>query len=471
MNFDLVMPELFQLLVVVALFVQSVVRGRDDTGPRWLPVVAIIGVVVAASKLGAQGVLFEDVYRVDALSQFFKVAISLGFCVTVINAQNQPTLETQKRTDYFMMLSLSAWGLMLLASAAELITLYLALELSSYSLYALIPLRGNDRRASEAAIKYILFGAVVTAVALYGLSYIMASQHTTYIQGLMEKTWSMAENPMAVVGLTLFLGGFFYKLALFPFHFWCPDVYEGTSNETAAYVATVPKLGAVVVLVRLSSVLSPGMEVTNILAILAALSMTIGNLTALVQKDVKRLLGYSSVSHAGYVMLGLVSGTAAGLSAATFYALVYLLMNLTCFYVISRIAVNGENVTLNGLNGLYRKSPGLALVLAVSAFALVGLPPTAGFAGKLFLLASAWDHGYNWLVIVAVLNTAIAIYYYLNLVRHAYTEESDAAAPATSISSGQVAMGGILAACVLLLGVLPAPIYDLALTAGKALLP
>nr|WP_211922059.1 NADH-quinone oxidoreductase subunit N [Desulfolutivibrio sulfodismutans] len=465
------MPELFQLLVVVALFVQSVVRGRDDTGPRWLPVVAIIGVVVAASKLGAQGVLFEDVYRVDALSQFFKVAISLGFCVTVINAQNQPTLETQKRTDYFMMLSLSAWGLMLLASAAELITLYLALELSSYSLYALIPLRGNDRRASEAAIKYILFGAVVTAVALYGLSYIMASQHTTYIQGLMEKTWSMAENPMAVVGLTLFLGGFFYKLALFPFHFWCPDVYEGTSNETAAYVATVPKLGAVVVLVRLSSVLSPGMEVTNILAILAALSMTIGNLTALVQKDVKRLLGYSSVSHAGYVMLGLVSGTAAGLSAATFYALVYLLMNLTCFYVISRIAVNGENVTLNGLNGLYRKSPGLALVLAVSAFALVGLPPTAGFAGKLFLLASAWDHGYNWLVIVAVLNTAIAIYYYLNLVRHAYTEESDAAAPATSISSGQVAMGGILAACVLLLGVLPAPIYDLALTAGKALLP
>ncbi|MDQ7832642.1 MAG: NADH-quinone oxidoreductase subunit N [Desulfovibrionaceae bacterium] len=471
MNFDLVMPELFQLLVVVALFVQSVVRGRDDTGPRWLPVAAIIGVAVAASKLGAQGVLFEDVYRVDALSQFFKVAISLGFCVTVINAQNQPTLETQKRTDYFMMLGLSAWGLMLLASAAELITLYLALELSSYSLYALIPLRGNDRRASEAAIKYILFGAVVTAVSLYGLSYVMASQHTTYIQGLLGKTWSMAENPMAVVGLTLFLAGFFYKLALFPFHFWCPDVYEGTSNETAAYVATVPKLGAVVVLVRLSSVLSPGMEVTNILAILAALSMTVGNLTALVQKDVKRLLGYSSVSHAGYVMLGLVSGTAAGLSAATFYALVYLLMNLTCFYVISRIAVGGANVTLTDLNGLYKKSPGLALVLAVSAFALVGLPPTAGFAGKLFLLASAWDHGYNWLVIVAVLNTAIAIYYYLNLVRHAYTEEVDAAAPVAAISSGQVAVGGILAACVLLLGVLPAPIYDLAFTAGKALLP
>lgn len=470
MNLDLVMPELFQLLVVAALFVQSAVRGRDDTGPRWLPVAAIIGVAVAASKLGAQGTLFAEAYRVDALSQFFKVAISLGFCVAVINAQSQPTLETEKRTDYFMMLGLSAWGLMLLASAAELITLYLALELSSYSLYALIPIRGKDKRAAEAAIKYIMFGAVVTAVALYGLSFIMASQHTTYIQALMGKTWSLAGNPMAVVGLTMFLAGFFYKLALFPFHFWCPDVYEGTSNETAAYVATVPKLGAVVVLVRLSSVLTPGMEVTNILAILAALSMTLGNLTALVQRDVKRLLGYSSVSHAGYVMLGLVSGTAEGLSAATFYALVYLLMNLTCFYVLCRISGDGENVTLTGLNGLHKRSPGLALVLAVAAFALVGLPPTAGFAGKLFLLASAWDHGYNWLVIVAVLNTAIAIYYYLNLVRHAYTEEA-VEAPTAVVTGPQVAIGGILAACVLLLGVLPTPIYNLALTAGKALLP
>ncbi len=145
-------------------------------------------------------------------------------------------------------------------------------------------------------------------------------------------------------------------------------------------------------------------------------------------------------------------------------------MNLTCFYVLCRISGDGENVTLTGLNGLYKRSPGLALVLAVTAFALVGLPPTAGFAGKLFLLASAWDHGYNWLVIVAVLNTAIAIYYYLNLVRHAYTEEA-VEAPTAVVTAPQVAVGGILAACVLLLGVLPTPIYNLALAAGKALLP
>ena len=470
MNIGLLAPELFQLLIILALFVASITSGRDKGDPVWLPGAAVAGIFVAAASVGARGILFYDAYQVDGLSQFFKVAISIGYAVTVLNALNQPTLEKEKRTDYFMLLSMAAWGLMLLSSCVELITLYLALELASYSLYALVPLRGTDKRAAEAGIKYILFGAMVTAIALYGLSFVMAEQHSTYLSVLVTKPWSFAAAPMAVIGLTLFLGGFFYKLALFPFHFWAPDVYQGASNETASYVATVPKLGAVVVLVRLSAVLTPGMEITNILALLGALSMTFGNLAALVQTDLKRLLGYSSVAHAGYVMLGLVSGTAAGLSAAVFYSLVYLLMNLTCFWVVCRIADKGENVTLDGLNGLYKRAPVLALVLAVAAFALVGLPPTAGFTGKLFLLTSAWEHGYNWLVIVAVLNTAISIYYYLNLVRHAYTKdaENETALP---VSYFNATVAGALAVIVLLLGILPGPFYALAKAAGQGLLP
>ncbi len=469
MNIGLIAPELFQLLLILALFVISVSPGKSND-PVWLPGAAVAGILVSLASLGARGTLFYDAYQIDALSQFFKLAISIGFAVTVLNARNQPTLETKKRADYFMLLGLSAWGLMLLSSCVELITLYLALELASYSLYALVPLRGNDRRAAEAGVKYILFGAMVTALSLYGLSYVMASQHTTYLAALAQKPWGLADNPMAVIGLTLFLGGFFYKLALFPFHFWAPDVYQGASNETAAYVATVPKLGAVVVLTRLAVLLTPGMEVTNILAILSALSMTFGNLVALAQTDLKRLLGYSSVAHAGYVLLGLVSGTAEGLAAAVFYSLVYLLMNLTCFWVVCRIAKGGENVSLDDLDGLYKTAPAMALVLAVSAFALVGLPPTAGFTGKLFLLTSAWAHGYNWLVIVAVLNTAISIYYYLNMVRHAYTKDAteEAAAP---ISTLNTVVGGTLAACVLALGLFPGLFFDLAGAAGKTLLP
>ncbi len=180
-----------------------------------------------------------------------------------------------------------------------------------------------------------------------------------------------------------------------------------------------------VVLVRLAAVLHPGLEVTTAIAWLGVISMTFGNLCALAQKDVKRMLGFSSVAHAGYVTVGLVSGTAEGLAAAAFYALVYVVMNLLCFWVVARVAVDGRNLVLSDLNGLHRRSPVLAFALGVGAFALVGLPPTAGFMGKLFLITAAWNHGYNWLVIALALNSAIAIYYYLSLVRHAYTEPDE----------------------------------------------
>jgi proton-translocating NADH-quinone oxidoreductase chain N len=467
MTITKLLPELWLLAIVCALFVASL-GDRKRSVMSWLPGAAVVGIAIAAMSLGARGELLFGSYRLDGLSQFFKLVIALGFAVvTGIAARKRDTEDLT--SDYFMLLGLSAWGLMLLASCVELITLYLALELSSYSLYALIPLRGQDRRAAEAGIKYILFGAAVTALALFGLSYIMAAKHTTYLAVLATSSWSFGQAPLAVIGLTLFLAGFFYKLALFPFHFWCPDVYQGAKNETAAYVATIPKLGAVVVLVRLAALFAPGMEVTNLFAILGAVSMTGGNLAALVQRDLKRMLGYSSVAHAGYIMLGLAAGTAAGLAAATFYSLAYILMNLACFYVVCAIAKDGENPTLDDLDGLYHRGPALAMILAVAAFALVGLPPTAGFTGKLFLLTAAWDQGYHWLVIVAVLNTAISIYYYLGLVRHAYTGESDA--PALDVSKGYLVFGGVLAVLVLLVGILPASLHDLAAQAATALHP
>lgn len=470
----LIVPELYQFLLIIALFCQSL--GNREWQPpveRWLPLFAGVGFFATIASFQAEGVLFWNSYKVDMLSQFFKIAVSGGFFVAVLNATRQPTLLEDKRADYFLFLAFSAWGLMLLASSVELITIYLALELSSYSLYAVIPLKAKDKGAAEAGIKYILFGAVATALALYGLSYVIAAQHTTYIHELATKSWSFADSPMAVLGLSLFLGGMFYKLALFPFHFWCPDVYQGASNETAAYVATLPKLGAVVILVRLATFLKPGLEITTTLAVLGGISMTFGNLCALAQKDIKRLLGFSSVAHAGYVMVGLVAGTAMGLSAAVFYALAYVIMNLLCFWVVSRVASDGRNLQLHDLNGLYKRSPTLALSLAVGAFALVGLPPTIGFIGKFFLITAAWNQGYNWLVILLAANSAIAIYYYLSLVRHAYTEEvvSDTPTAAPDNSAFSLAGAGLLAGLVLVLGCLPSSVFNLAVEAGKQLIP
>ena len=471
---ELFLPELCFLGIIALLFLQSLAAPERARKSGWVAIAGAAGVILAVLSLSKSGTLFWAAYRVDALSQFFKSAVALGFTIAVLNARTQPTLEREKQADYFMFLALSCFGLMILSSAVELVTIYLALEISSYALYAVIPSRAQDRRAAEAGIKYILFGAAATALALFGLSYIIAAFHTTYLSGLARQVWSFSVSPLAVIGLALFLGGFFYKLALFPFHFWCPDLYEGASNETAAFAATLPKLGAVVILVRLASLLTPGQEITSLLALQAAVSMTFGNLAALIQKDVKRLLGYSSVAHAGYVLLGLVSGTPGGLAAASFYSLVYLLMNLTCFWVVSSMATDGRNIELNDLRGLHRRSPVLAFTLAVSAFSLVGLPPTAGFIGKLFLLTSAWGHGYNWLVVIACVNTAIAIFYYLNLVRYAYTAD---AAPAglpelpAVFRAGSDLWAGVLSAALLLLGVFPNLVFPWALKAGRSLLP
>ena len=276
---------------------------------------------------------------------------------------------------------------------------------------------------------------------------------------------------MAMVGLIFFLGGMFYKLALFPFHVWCPDIYQGASNETATFVATLPKLGAIVVLVRLGTLLTPGGDLTNMIAVLAAVSMTFGNLCALAQKDLKRMLGFSSVAHAGYLLVGLVSGSPRGLAAAAFYAVAYLTMNLLCFWVISRVASDGRNLTYRDLNGLSKRSPWLALSLALAAISLVGLPPTVGFIGKLWLVVSACGVGYNWLVIILCVNSAIAIFYYLSLVRHAYTEGEDdplrGAAPDTSSFSSIGAVA--LAIIVVLLGVVPAPVFNWVFKAGSSL--
>lgn len=478
-QWSLLIPELILTATVLLLFVQAMgpAEWYKKLDPAaWVPVAGLAAALSALASIpfaaGAPVDMFYGVYRVDALAQFFKLAIGLGLALTAANARRLDKLEVATPADWFLMLGLAGWGFAVLASSIELVTMIVALEAASFSLYALVPLRARKAPAAEAGIKYVLFGAAATGLALYGLGALMAGAGSTTLDGLAATTFSVAQAPLATLGLVLFILGFVFKLALFPFHFWAPDVYDGTSNETAAAVASLPKLGAVVILVRLAALFSNTSEVALLLAVLAAASMTFGNLMALAQKDIKRLLGFSSVAHAGFVMMGLVSGTAEGLAGAAFYGLIYALTSLTAFWVVCRYSPDGRNLQVSDLDGMYRHAPMLALALAVSAFALVGLPPTAGFMGKLFVLTAAWNQGYDWLVVVAALNTAIAIFYYLNLVRHAYTgEPAGEQAPAMSRTAVASGVAAVMAALLLVLGTVPGPVYDLALGAGKQLLP
>ncbi len=466
-NPQLIAPELFMVIVLAVLFLQSITDWLQEA-TEWVPLASLFGVLLVFMTPGSGEYMFYESYRIDGLSQFFKAIVFLGLAVCTANAMRVSNLGKANKADYFFFMAMSAFGLIILSSTVELFTIFITMELASFSLYILLPFRNHDLRSVEAAVKYVLFGAVASAIGLYGVSYILASQHTTYVNELLAMDWSFAHQPMALIGLTLFLLAFLYKLALFPFHFWAPDVYQGASNETAAFAATLPKLGAIVVMVRLMAV-HPGAEVTTILAIFAAASMTLGNLTALIQTDVKRLLGYSSVAHAGFVIMALVAGGTHGLAAASYYALVYMTMNLTIFWVVTRLSKEGENVALTDLRGLYSSSPVLAFVLAISAFALVGLPPTAGFIGKLFVLNSAWDAGFYWLVIIAVINTALAIFYYLNLVRHAYTLDQEESAKLKLNPLG-ASIAVILALGVLYLGIVPQNIYAFLVRASTGIL-
>jgi NADH-quinone oxidoreductase subunit N len=471
MDFSLFLPELFLLLMALVFFWQTL-KKSPGPGNRGLALfLSAIGMLITLFSINLQGTLFYNAYRVDLFSQIFKFLISLGFFLVLYLGQPFRSIEERYHPEFFMFLSFSALGLMLMVSSVELISIFIAMELSSYSLYILIPIRKQVEGSQlEAAIKYIIFGAAATGVMLFGMSYVFGVAQSTYLPDILNKLPLLLSQPVSMIGLLLLLCGFFFKLAVVPFHFWTPDVYEGTANETTSFVATMPKLAAVALLLRMTSLAGNGAyDLTQALVLLAAISMTFGNLVALVQKDLKRLLAYSSIAHAGYVMLGVLTLDSAGYAAAIYHISAYLLMNLACFLVICNLSREGENVRISDLMGLYRRSPLLAFTLAVGAFALAGIPPTAGFTGKLFLFTAALNQGHLALVIIAAVNTAISIYYYLNLVRTAYGQDPDGL-PAVSINFPNRILNYGLILAIILLGAMPAWFIDLARTACKTII-
>ncbi len=453
--------ETYLCLAALALFFLSLAHTRPGTARRAALALSAVGVLTALWGLGARGDLFAGTYRVDAFSQAFKLMVALGFFLAVAFGEGLRGVEQEHEPEYFMFLSLSVLGLTFLVSGVELLTIFIALELSSYSLYILVPLRRPEYTWQvEAGIKYILFGALASGISLFGMSYVFGLAHTTRVDELLRVFPDLAASPLGLIGLTLMLGGFFFKLALFPFHLWTPDIYQGAANETSGVIATLPKIGAVAVLIRLTGLGGQESGFLLVLTLFAVLSMTYGNLAALVQEDLKRLLAYSSMSHAGFMMTGILSGSVQGYAGAMYYVAAYLLMNLALFYVIYSLSPRGENVTLDHLRGLHRRAPLLALTLAVASFGLAGIPPTAGFAGKFFVLAAALARGHLALVIIAALNTAISIFYYLKMVKAAYSPEEEDAERGAAIGLSPLgwALGCAFVVSILLVGSLPGSI-------------
>lgn len=466
-NLALFLPEGTVLLGGLVAFAMSVI----GVGYRacWATSVVAAGVtcVVTLLYLGASGEpFFPGIYRVDAFSQVLKVGVVIGLLLTVLGAAAPGSFRPAARRDVPVFLFLSALGMMMMVSATEFLTLYVSLELSAYGLYVLAALHRLQREGSEAAAKYVLFGAASSAVTLYGISLVFASAGTTDLDAIA----GAFSEPLGVVGLFLGLAGVLFKLAVFPFHTWAPDTYQGAPHEAVAFIGTASKVAAVGVLVRFLFLAVPdhGALVVPLLGLCVG-SMTIGNLAAIVQRDIKRLLGYSAVAHAGYTMIGLACFSAQGAAAAIFYAMVYVPIVLCAFLVVCVVGADGTNPDRRSLAGLYRRSPLVAATLLVGMFGLAGIPPTAGFAGKWFLFTAAIDANMLWLVLVGAINATVSLCYYLWLVREAYLEP-----PATDARLGvpiAVRLAAIVSiALVLVAGVYPRPLWELAERAAAAVL-
>lgn len=458
------LPELTILGGALVIFLISLGDHLAARAYRATVLTAAATLIASLLAFGETKMLFYDAYRVDAFSQLLKVVLSAGFLLLTLTGGGLPDIRREVKPEYYLLLTLSASGLLMLVSCVELITLVIALELASFPLYLLVPMRRErtgQRSQMESAVKYIMFGVAANGLMFFGLSYLFGLTGTLHLAELAPRLAPLLHSPLALAGLALTFCGIYYKLAVFPFHFWSPDVYQGSAHETAAAIASLPKVGAIAVFVRFVTLATPGHHaVVLMLAVLASFSMLSGNLLALAQRDFKRLLGFSAIAHAGYALVGFTAMDSAGYAAALYYITGYLVMVLACFAVIGQVSRDGVNVNVEDFAGLQKRSPLLATTLAVGVFGLAGLPPFAGFMGKLFLLQSALARGQLALVILAVVNTAIAIYYYLQVIREIYFREPAGDAPALRPDLATRVLCVVLIVITLWLGLVPGRLLE-----------
>ena len=471
MNVMLFGPELYYLGIALVFFLLTL-RPVENVKVDYQIALGLsaLGVLVTASCLFQQGELFFKAYRVDLFSQIFKFALALGLFLVLTISYNAVAIEERYRAEFYLFLTTTTIGMMMLVSSVELLTIYVSLELSSYSLYILVPLRRGDGIDVEAGIKYLFIGAVSSGFMLFGLSYIFGATGSTYLSDILPKLGELLQSPIGLIGLLLSMAGFFFKLSVFPFHFWAPDVYQGAANQVTAFIATASKAAAVALLLRLAALGSAyGYNFAQALLILSVVSMTLGNLVAIVQKDFKRMLAYSSIAHAGYFLIGVLTMKEAGYIGAIYYALAYLVMNFTVFMVLSEVASDGRDLKINELAGLYRRSPLLSMSLILGIFALAGVPPSIGFTGKLLLFTSAMNSGYFWLVLIGAVNGTISLYYYLKVVYAAYFKD-DPGLPPITLSCPIRLLNYGLAGVIIGFGVFPDRVVELAKLAVRSVL-
>ncbi len=485
----LIAPEI-ALASVAGVVVILDLLMRDK---RYLPIVAVLGLLVpaglavvlwsdvSAESSGALTGLFDTVV-VDKFALFFKFLVLSIVALVVLGSRDYAEKFQRSQGEFYGIILLSAVGMMLVAATKELVSIYISLELATLPIAALAAFM-RDERSSEAGLKFLLLGAVSSALLLYGMVLVYAftgSTHLDVIAGSVSSGSVPFGSNAMLVGITLIVVGFGFKISMVPFQMWVPDVYEGSPTPVVAFLSVASKAAGFAVLLRVFYVAFGSVDVdwSTLFAVLAVLSMTVGNLVAILQSNVKRLLGYSTIAQAGYILVGVAAVAAStpegvgglGPSGVLFYLAAYAVTNLAAFFAIMAIANRTGSDQIDDLAGMARRSPFLAGVLALSMISLIGIPPTAGFMGKLYLFNAAVSSDLVWLAVVGVLNSVVSAYYYLRVVKTMFLAPAESE-ERISYSSPVLVAVAVSAIGILLIGVLPGPLFEITESAVRTILP
>jgi NADH-quinone oxidoreductase subunit N len=435
-----------------------------------LLVIMVISFLVAAPQ-GPSGLIFGGMLRSDWLGFAFNILFMFAAAVTALFMSDMKSIG-QKGELYVLML-ISTLGMSLMASAADIIMLYLAIETTSIPLYILAGFITQDDKSTESGFKYLLFGAAASTIMLYGFSLMYGFTGQTNIYQIALSFYNLEVPKMAILGsLLLILVGFGFKISIFPLHFWAPDVYEGAPTPITGFLSTASKAAGFVVALRvLMAVFTPAAapDWVNLLAIVSVLTMTVGNVLALVQKNIKRLLAYSSIAHAGYILIGVVAISQLGMTSVVFYLIAYLVTNLAAFGIVMTFSQVVGSDDISAYSGLSRRKPWLALAMLVAFLSLAGMPPLAGFVAKIFVFAAAVKVGLIWLAFIGVLNSIVGLYYYLSVLKVVYLFRSDDEDKPLVISRSYTLALSILILGIILIGTLFGPWFNISTQIASSL--
>ncbi len=467
-NLSIISPALIVAVTAIIVLLGELVTPAERK--RWLGYLSIVGLVVAAvaafSLWDTNASGFSDMVVADNFGLFLTLTIALGAALSIL--LSIPYIHAHKidQGEYYVLLLCSVSGMILMATATDLIVIFLGLELLSLPLYILAAFERENTKSLEAGIKYFLLGAFSSAFFLYGIALVFGATGTTNLAKIVAAlSAANTGSPMLNIGMGLLIVGFAFKVALVPFHWWTPDVYDGAPTTITAFMSVAVKAAAFGAFFRTFQFALPTLafDWRVVVAVLAVLTMTLGNVAALLQSNIKRMLAYSSIAHAGYILIALVAMSSNGVSSALFYLLAYTVTNLGAFGAVIALSDGArERLQISDFAGAAREHPLIALVLAICLLSLAGFPPFAGFVGKFLIFSAAVENGLAWLAVLGVLNSLVSVYFYLRPVVQMYMSE-----PAQGWSGIRVAplvaIALIIAVIgVIALGILPAPAIALA---------